>query len=84
MTAVLKASDWPNSLVTAEQLDSREALCMEYHVCTSLLFNSVGTFEMVVLVMDNYSILHLCITLLLRRATVQYYPVLHGQIRMRS
>ena len=31
-----------------------------------------------------YSILHLCITLLLRRATVQYYPVLHGQIRMRS
>ena len=53
MTAVLKASDWPNGLVTAEQHDSREALCMEYHVCTSLLFNSVGTFKLVVLVMDN-------------------------------
>ena len=32
----------------------------------------------------HYSILHLCITLMLHRATVQYYPVLHGQIRMRS
>ena len=32
----IKASDWLNGqLSSAMQLDSREALCMEYHVCTS-------------------------------------------------
>ena len=37
MTTVLKASDWLNShLSSIMQLNSREALCMEYHVCTSL------------------------------------------------
>ena len=38
MIAVLKASDWLNGQLSSEiQLDSREALCMEYHVYTSLL-----------------------------------------------
>ena len=33
MTAVLKVSDWPNAqLSSVMQLDSSEALCMEYHV----------------------------------------------------
>ena len=36
MTAVLKASDWLNGGVM--QLDSHEALCMEYHVCTSIMW----------------------------------------------
>ena len=37
MTAVLKASDWPNDqLSSVLQLDSHKALCMEYHVCTSI------------------------------------------------
>ena len=36
MTAVLKASDWRNcQLSSVMQLNSREALCMDYHVCTS-------------------------------------------------
>ena len=40
MTAVLKASDWLNGqLSCAMQLDSREALCMEHHVCTTMYFS---------------------------------------------
>ena len=36
MTGVLKASGWLNGqLSSAMQLDFREALCMEYHICTS-------------------------------------------------
>ena len=36
MTTVLKASNWLNGqLSSVMQLDSREAHCMEYHVCTS-------------------------------------------------
>ena len=35
MTTVFKASDWLNGqLSSVMQLDSREALRMEYHVCT--------------------------------------------------
>ena len=42
MTAVLKASDWPNGQVSSiMQLDSREALSMEYHVCTRLVCTSI-------------------------------------------
>ena len=41
MTAVLKASDWLNGqLSSIMQLYSREALCMEYHVCTSIIQDS--------------------------------------------
>ena len=37
MTAVLKALDWLNGqLSSVMELDSREALCMEYHACTEL------------------------------------------------
>ena len=42
MTAVLKASDWLNGqLSSVMQLDSLEALCMEYHVCTSLYWKEL-------------------------------------------
>ena len=38
MTAVLKASDWLNSqLSSIMQPNSREALFMEQHVCTSIM-----------------------------------------------
>ena len=33
MTAVLKASDWLNGQLSS--VDSHEALCMDYHICTS-------------------------------------------------
>ena len=36
MTAVLRASDWLNGQLSSvmQQLDSHEALCMDYHVCS--------------------------------------------------
>ena len=43
MTAVLKASDWLNSqLSSILQLDSHDALCMEYHVCTSYMHSGTN------------------------------------------
>ena len=44
MTAVLKALDWLNGqLYNVMQLDSREALCMDYHVCTSMCLYGAPT-----------------------------------------
>ena len=38
MAAILKASAWLTvKLNSVMQLDSHEALCMEYYVCTSIL-----------------------------------------------
>ena len=40
MTAILKASNWLNGqLNSIYVLDSRYAFCMEYHVCTSLMYD---------------------------------------------
>ena len=53
MTTVFKASDWLNGqLSSVMQLDSNEALCMEYHVYTSSTVSKSSSIKLIALIVQ--------------------------------